>query len=85
MLSWNEILRLKIKDGSKFTIRLVDTNDKDNCIFAHECSVKDFKLQSGFKRFNVFAQDFLMLGTVQFDYDTVNLVSKEDSAKNAEK
>jgi hypothetical protein len=54
VFAWSEVLRLKIKDGSKFTIHLKDKNDKDNCIFTYECSVKEFKFQSGFKRFNVF-------------------------------
>lgn len=42
-------------------------------------------MQTGIKKFNVLDKGYLYLGTVQFDFETVNLVSKEESVKNTEK
>ncbi len=79
------MLRLRIKEGSKITLSLLDKNSNDAPIFKYESSAREFRLQSGTRRFNVFDASFLYLGTLEVDFETVNLVSKEESVKNAEK
>lgn len=76
VVSWTEGLRLRVKEGSKITLSLLDKNDNGASIFKYECNAKEFRLQSGTRCFNVFGADFLYLGTLELDFETVNLVSK---------
>lgn len=83
-MAWSDNLRLKIKENSKITFRLVDKTENVT-IFSYECSAREFRLQSGSKRFNVLDRSFSQLGHLMFDYETGNLVSKEESVKNLQK
>jgi hypothetical protein len=74
-----------VKEGSKVTLSLLDKNSNNAAIFRYECNAREFRLQAGSRRFNVFGADFLYLGTLELDFETVNLVSKEESVKNAER
>ena len=40
---------------------------------------------NGSKRFEVADKAFEAIGILEFEYETLNLVSKEDSVKNADK
>lgn len=61
-MSWTETLRLRVKEGSKLTLSLLDKNSNDTPVFCYECNAREFRLQSGSRRFNVFGADFLYLG-----------------------
>lgn len=74
-----------MKESSKLTLSLLDKNSNGTPIFKYESSAREFRLQSGTRRFNVFGADFLYLGILEVDFESVNLVSKEESVKNAEK
>lgn len=78
-------MRLRIKENSKVTVSLLDKNENETYIFKYESSAKEYRMQAGIKKFNVLDKGYLYLGTVQFDFETVNLVSKEESVKNTEK
>lgn len=84
-VTWSEVLRMRVKENSKITLSLLDKNSNGTPIFKYESNAREFKLQSGSRRFNVFDANFLYLGTLEVDFESVNLVSKEESVKNAEK
>ena len=63
-VSWTEILRLRVKEGSKLTLSLLDKNSNDTPVFCYECNAREFRLQNGSRRFNVFGADFLYLGVL---------------------
>jgi hypothetical protein len=83
--SWTEQLRLRVKENSRITISLLDKNSANSSIFSYECNAKEFRIQNGSKKFNVLDQDYYYLGVIEFDFETVNLVSKEESVKNGER
>lgn len=56
---------------------MLDQNDNSFTIFKYECSAKEFRVENGRKRFNVLDKNFLSLGAVEFDFETVNLVTKD--------
>ena len=66
-----------MKENSKIWVSLIDKSDSESYIFKYESNTKEFKLQNGSKKFNVFDKNYFYLGTVEFDFETVNLVSKE--------
>lgn len=84
-ITWSEVLRLRVKENSKITLSLLDKNSNGTPIFKYESNAREFKLQSGSRRFNVFDASFLYLGTLEVDFESLNLVSKEESVKNAER
>jgi hypothetical protein len=63
-VAWSEVLRLRVKEGSKITLSLLDKNTNGAPIFKYESSAREFRLQSGTRKFNVFGADFLYLGTL---------------------
>lgn len=63
-LAWTDGLRLRVKENSKITLSLLDKNDNGASIFKYECTAKEFRLQAGSKKFNVFGNDYLYLGTL---------------------
>lgn len=63
----------------------MDKNDAKASYFSYEASTKEFKQLSGKKKFNVLDQAYEPLGTVEFDFETLNFTSKEESQKTQEK
>lgn len=84
-LFWGESLRLRIKDSSKIQMKMLDRQNTANYFFDYWCSAREFRLQSGSKRFNVLDSKYDQLGQLLFDFETVGLVSKEQFVKNIEK
>jgi hypothetical protein len=66
-------------------VSLVDKEDTLNNIFRYGCTAKEFRLQSGSKKWNILDKAYNLLGWLSFDYETVNLVSKEESVKGVER
>lgn len=83
-LSWEEALRIKVKEGEKITFSVEDKNDQSKKIFGYEAMIKQFRTLNGSKCFNVFDRNYEPLGTLEFDYETQHLVNKEESIKNEE-
>jgi len=77
LLTWTDSLRLRINENSRIIISLLDQNDNSSVIFKYECSAKEFRVENGRKRFSVLDKNFLSLGAVEFDFETVNLVTKD--------
>lgn len=55
---------------------LYDKNDSKSYIFEYEAWTKEFRYQNGTKKFYVYDKDYLSLGSIEIDFETVNLVSK---------
>lgn len=76
---------MKVKEGSKLLVEMLDKNGTSTPLFSYECSLKEFRCQHGSKKVSVSDRNFNQLGQLHFDYETVNLVSKEESVKNQDK
>ena len=59
-----------------------DKADKNAKIFSYDAFPKEFKTLKGTKKFNVMDANFQPLGVLEFNYETLNFVNKEDSLKN---
>lgn len=63
-MSWDETLRVKVKDGEKVTFSVEDKNDQNKKIFGYDAMVKEFRTQAGSKCYNVVDKNFEPLGTI---------------------
>ena len=82
ILTWNETLRIKIKDNDNIDFNAFDKEDNGLKIFGYQASANEFRTQSGHKKFSVNDKTYDPLGTVEFDYETLNLVNREESNRN---
>ena len=64
---------------------MLDKDGSSTPLFNYEIYAKQLRLQSGSKRLNILDKRYQILGQVLFDFETVNLVSKEESVKNIDK
>jgi hypothetical protein len=85
VLSWADHLRLRIKEASKINVSVINRDESSEPIFSHHCSAREFRLQTGTKRITIFDKNYNQLGLLSFEFETANLVSKEESVKNQEK
>lgn len=85
LLTWNETLRIKIKDSDTISFNVLDQQDNSGKVFGYEASAHQFRTQSGHKKFSVNDKSYTPLGILEFDYETLNFVNREESNKNEEK
>ena len=75
-LSWNENLRIKLKEGEKVNLSILDKDDKNATICSYDAFPKEFKNLAGSKKFNVIDNNYDPLGTLEINFETQNFVSK---------
>ena len=82
LIVWNESLRAKIKDKEQISFKLLDKEDNQAKIFIHDTTTSEFRMTAGKKRFYVNDSNFEPLGILEFEFETMNFVNREESTKN---
>lgn len=73
---WNETLRVKIKDKENICFNMLDKDDNEAKIFSYETTASEFRTNNGKKKFYVNDSNYEPLGTLEFEYETMNFVNR---------
>ena len=83
-MSWPDTIRLSFDNDRYLQFQLLDAENKDIVMFASKHSLDEFDQLSGSKEIPVTHSNFEFLGTLSFNYQTMNVVTEKQSTENAQ-